>query len=146
MPYRLIKTMDGRRGGFLFLSGVSYVVIGIVNVTTKISTAADLAFGWLPAHLSSATLGLVWIIMGLIMAITGLISAGHSKLESAGYVVSLIPPFTWAFVFSTSQLFGNPYGVREGTIYFVISILMYYAAGWPNSITLRKESTDAPTA
>lgn len=146
MPYRLIKTMDGRRGGFLLLAALGYVVIGIVNVTTKTSMTADLAFGWLPAHLSSKSLGWLWIIIGLVMVITSLVSASHSKLESAGYVVSLIPPFTWAFVFSTSQLFGNPYGVRGGAVYFLISILMYYTAGWPNNITLRKESADAPTA
>lgn len=146
MPYRLIKTMDGRRSGFLLIAGLGYVVIGIINVTTKTSMSADLAFAWLPDHLSSKTLGWVWIIMGLIMTITSLISAGHSKLESAGYVVSLIPPFTWAFVFAASQLFGNPYGVRDGAVYFLISILMYYAAGWPNNITLRKGSADAHTA
>ena len=146
MPYRLIKTMDGRRSGFLLIAGLGYVVIGIINVTTKTSMSADLAFAWLPDHLSSKTLGWVWIIMGLIMTITSLISAGHSKLESAGYVVSLIPPFTWAFVFAVSQLFGNPYGVRDGAVYFLISILMYYAAGWPNNITLRKGSADAHTA
>ena len=108
MPYRLIKTMDGRRGGFLLLSGLGYVVVGISNVTTKTSTAADLAFAWLPSHLSSKTPGWSWIIIGLVMLTTSLISVKHSKLESAGYVVSLMPPFTWAFVFSTSQLFGNP--------------------------------------
>lgn len=146
MPYRLIKSMDGRRSGFLLIAGLGYVVIGIINVTTKTSMSADLAFGWLPAHLSSKTLGWVWIIMGLIMTITSLISAGHSKLESAGYVVSLIPPFIWAFVFATSQLFGNPYGARGGAVYFLISILMYYVAGWPNNITLRRETADAHTA
>lgn len=146
MPYRLIKTMDGRRSGFLLIAGLGYVVIGIVNVTTKTSMTADLAFEWLPAHLSSKTLGWLWILLGVVMSSTSLISAGHSKLESTGYVVSLIPPFTCAFVFSTSQLFGNPYGVRGGAVYFLISILMYYAAGWPNNITLRKESVDAPAA
>ena len=146
MPYRLIKTIDGRRGGFLLIAALGYVVIGITNVTTKTTVSADLAFGWLPAHLSSKTLGWVWIAVGVVMLITSLISAGHSKLESTGYVISLIPPFAWAFVFSTSQLFGNPYGVRGGVVYFLISILMYYAAGWPNNITLRKESADATPA
>ena len=146
MPYRLIKTMDGRRSGFLLIAGLGYVVIGIINVATKTSMSSDLAFAWLPDHLSSKTLGWVWITIGLTMAITSLVSAAHSKLESTGYVVSLIPPFIWAFVFIVSQLFGNPYGAREGAVYFLISILMYYAAGWPNNITLRKESADAPTA
>ena len=146
MPYRLIKTMDGRRSGFLLIAGLGYVVIGITNVTTKVTMSADLAFGWLPAHLNSKTLGWGWIALGVFMLITSLISAGHSKLESAGYVVSLIPPFAWAFVFTASQFFGNPYGVRAGAVYFLISILMYYAAGWPNNITLRRESADAHTA
>lgn len=146
MPYRLIKTMDGRRSGFLLIAGLGYVVVGIINVTTKTSMAADRAFAWLPDHLSSKTLGLVWITMGLTMVITSLVSAAHSKLESTGYVVSLIPPFIWAFVFIASQLFGNPYGARGGSVYFLISILMYYAAGWPNNITLRKETADAHTA
>lgn len=146
MPYRLIKTMDGRRSGFLLIAALGYVANGISNVTTKTSTAADLAFAWLPAYLSSKTLGWVWITLGVVMLITSLISAGHSKLESTGYVVSLIPPFTWAFVFATSQLFGNPYGVRGGVVYFLISVLMYYAAGWPNNATLRKGSADAHAA
>ena len=135
--------MDGRRSGFLLIAGLGYVVIGIINVTTKTSMSADLAFAWLPDHLSSKTLGWGWIAVGVFMLITSLISAGHSKLESAGYVVSLIPPFTWAFVFAASQLFGNPYGVRDGAVYFLISILMYYVAGWPNSVTIRKGPSDA---
>ena len=146
MPYRLIKTMDGRRSGFLLIAGLGYVVIGIINVTTKTSMSADLAFGRLPAHLNSKTLGWGWIALGVFMLITSLISAGHSKLESTGYVVSLIPPFAWAFVFGASQLFGNPYGMRSGAVYFLISILMYYVAGWPNNITLRKESANAHAA
>lgn len=146
MPYRLIKTMDSRRSGLLLIAALGYVFIGIMNVTTKTAGSTDLAFEWLPDHLNSKTLGWVWITLGVVMLITSLISAGHSKLESTGYVVSLIPPFAWAFVFGASQLFGNPYGMRSGAVYFLISILMYYAAGWPNSITLRKESANDSTA
>ena len=143
MPYRLIKTTDHRRGRFLFLASLSYIAIGIANVVTRASLSSDLAFAWIPAHLNPKNLGWIWIVTGVIMLITGLIPPGHSKLEAAGYVVSLMPPFAWAFIFSVSQLFGNPYGIRSGVVYFFISILMYYIAGWPNNMTLRKESTDA---
>ena len=144
MPYRLIKTMDGRRGGFLFLASLSYVSIGLANVITRPSPAVDLAFAWI--RISGPVLGWLWIIVGLFMAVTSLISAGHSKLEAFGYVSSLIPPFIWAFIFCGSSLFGNPYGLRGGVVYLFLSIVMFYIAGWPNNITLRKESTDAPTA
>lgn len=144
MPYRLIKTMDGRRGGFLFLASLSYVAIGLANVITKPSHAVDLAFAWI--RISGPVLGWLWIIVGLFMAVTSLISAGHSKLEAFGYVSSLVPPFIWAFIFCGSYLFGNPYGLRGGVVYLFLSIVMFYIAGWPNNIILRKESTDASTA
>ena len=144
MPYRLIKTMNGRRGGFLFLASLSYVAIGLANVITKPSHAVDLAFAWI--RISGPVLGWLWIIVGLFMAVTSLISAGHSKLEAFGYVSSLVPPFIWAFIFCGSYLFGNPYGLRGGAVYLFLSIVMFYIAGWPNNIILRKESTDASTA
>ena len=146
MPYRLIKTVDGRRGGFLFLASLSYISIGVANVITIPSPAVDLAFAWVPYRINGPTLGWLWIIVGLFMAVSGIISAGHSKLEAFGYVSSLIPPFIWAFIFCGSYLFGNPYGLRGGVVYLFLSIAMFYIAGWPNNTTLRKESTDAPTA
>ena len=146
MPYRLIKTMDGRRGGFLLLAGLSYIAIGISNVMMKPSASLDLAFAWLPHQFNSKSLGWIWILSGLFILIASLVSAKYSKLEATGYVMSLLPPFIWALIFGISHLFGNPYGIRSGVVYLSISILMYYVAGWPDSVTLRKESADAPTA
>ena len=147
MPYRLIKTMDGRRGGLLFIAGLSYILIGVANIVTKPSISLDLAFSWI-SHptITATTLGWMWVVAGVVMLIGGAISAGHSTLESAGYVTSLIPPFVWAFIFCGSYLFGNPYGLRSGFVYLFVAILMYYIAGWPNTVTLKKESTDVTSA
>ena len=144
MPYRLIKTIDGRRGGILFIAGLSYILIGGANIVTKPSISLDLAFSWI--HTTATTLGWMWVVAGVVMLIGGAISAGHSTLESAGYVTSLIPPFVWSFIFCGSYLFGNPYGLRGGVVYLFVAILMYYIAGWPNTVTLKKELTDVTSA
>ena len=47
MPYRLIKTIDGRRGGILFIAGLSYILIGFANIVAKPSISLDLAFSWI---------------------------------------------------------------------------------------------------
>lgn len=145
MPYRLIKTMDGRRGGFLFLAGMVYMLIGLANVVSKPSARLDLIFAWLPAHASARSLGWIWIIAALVMLCAGIFSVGHSKLEATGYVVSLLPPFMWGFIFSGSALFGNPYAIRDGLVYLFMSLSMYYTAGWPNGIVVRGEGIDVPT-
>ena len=145
MPYRLIKSMDGRRGGFLFLAGIVYMLIGIVNVVSIPSHRMDLIFAWLPNHVSAKSLGWVWILAALVMLAGGLLSAAHSKLESAGYVVSLLPPFVWGFIFAGSALFGNPYALRDGLVYLFMALSMYYTAGWPNSIVVRGVAVDVPT-
>lgn len=145
MPYRLIKSMDGRRGGFLFLAGMVYMLIGIVNVVSIPSAKLDLVFAWLPNHVSAKSLGWIWILAALIMVTGGVFSSKHSKLESAGYVVSLLPPFVWGFVFAGSALFGNPYALRDGLVYLFMALAMYYTAGWPNSMVVRGEAVDVPT-
>ena len=140
MPYRLIKTIDGRRGGFLFMAGLSYILIGIAHIVTTPSVSSDLAFSWIPYFsITANTLGWMWVVAGIVMLIGSAFSAVHSRLESVGYVTSLVPPFVWAFIFCGSYLFGNPYGLRSGVAYVLASILMYYIAGWPNGVRVKKK-------
>ena len=102
MPYRLIKTIDGRRGGFLFMAGLSYILIGIAHIVTTPSVSSDLAFSWIPYFsITANTLGWMWVAAGIVM------------------------------------LIGS--ALRSGVAYVLASILMYYIAGWPNGVRVKKK-------
>ena len=67
MPYRLIKTMDGRRGGLLFIAGLSYILIGSANIVTKPSVSLDLAFSWISyLSITATALGWMWVVVGVL--------------------------------------------------------------------------------
>lgn len=144
MPYRLIKSIDGRRGGLLTFLGLGYLVMGLINLGTPDSLSVDLAFAWLPQHLNANELSLVWIFCGIGMASISLVSSRWPALETWGFIASIISPMVWGLIFVFSTIFGNPYGLRGGAAYLTIAISLVYIAGWPNPVTLHKEKTNDP--
>ena len=143
MPYRLIKSIDGRRGGFLTLVGMAWLIIGMVNLATPSSRSVDLAFSWV--HFGGAAeLAWVWMLGGLLALLIGLTSASRPRLETLGFLCILLPPVGWGFIFCVSTLFGNPYGLRGGVIYLAVAGILLYTSGWANPVVLQGEKTNGP--
>ena len=63
MPERVIKSLDGKRGAFLFVGGLAYLFIGLSYLVTP-TAGRQAAFSWLPEMLTPQLLGWVWVIGG----------------------------------------------------------------------------------
>lgn len=146
MPYRLIRTIDGKRGGILLISGLHYILIGLTNILTSESRSLDLAFQWLPAHLNANELGWLWIVSGVLQVAASLFPRKCQACESAGFVSAIVTASLWSLIFLISTVFGNPYGARGGVAYGLVAVLMYYVTSWPNPMTIKHTGRDSDAA
>ena len=142
MPYHFIKSVEGKRGSTLFIAGFLFLIIGALNIWTPASDVSDAAFAWLPTHMDANDLGWAWIVGGAITIYIALRSKSHPNWEVVGFAIGIIIPFIWAFIFSASVLFGNPYGFRGGAPYYFISIMMWHVSGWADPRSLKKAEGD----
>lgn len=143
MPYRVISTIDGKRGGILNVAGFLYALIGITNSFTPPSRALDLSFGWLPDYVDATELGWIWIFGGTVMIMISLWSRSHPKIVTVGFGFMVGIPTLWSLIFVASLLFGNPFGFRDGIAYIALSFISLYISGWPNPPKIQKGASDA---
>lgn len=146
MPYRLIRSINGRRGGILFLLGLTYFLAGVFYLATPDFPPSDRAFNLLPEYLNANELGWVWLVAGLWMTPIALFGLKSPGWEASGFVAAIIPPSVWGFVFYISSLFGNPFGFREGSIYFILMVVTLYISGWSNPAKLERVRDDPTVA
>lgn len=139
MPYRLIKRVDGKRGGLLFLIGLWYLVVGAGNIWTPTSRSTDLAFAWLShgvpyLSLTANTLGWTWVAAGVVCLWA---SWSHSdRGQGFGFAAAATAPALWGLIFAGSYAFGNPHGFRAAPVYLFISMIMLYVSSWADPASL----------
>ncbi len=143
MPYRVISTIDGKRGGILNVAGALYALIGITYSFTPPSRPLDPSFGWLPDNLDATELGWLWTVGGIVMIVISLRSKKYPKVVTVGFGLMVGIPTLWSLIFLSSLLFGNPFGFRGGVAYIALSFISLYISGWPNPLKIQEDSTDA---
>ena len=134
MPERVIKTLDGKRGAFLFVGGLAYLVIGLSYLVAS-TGARQAAFSWLPEMLTPQLLGWVWVIGGAGVAVVSLISRAHRFTEPPAFGVLMLCPALWVVIFAVSSIVGvHPSGWVSSIAYGLMSMWVWIAAGWDNPI------------
>ena len=76
MPERVIRTLDGKRGSFLLLSGLFYILIGLTYEVVSTPTRSA-AFQWLPEAMNPQVLGVVWLVGGGASVVIALCPGGR---------------------------------------------------------------------
>ena len=136
MPYRIIKTVDGRRGSFLVLAGgmflpvsTSYLFLDTVDRTAVLS--------WLPEWIRLWQFGVIFTVASVAGIVIGLLSKRLSpRIVGYGFAAVMIPPTTAGALFLLAALFGiTPAGWITAFYYFSLSAMIYLASAWPNPTT-----------
>jgi len=139
----------GRRGAVLLLFGVGYVVYGARVVSEPIVTDPDRALlhyavpaGWRAA---------VWITAGLIAVLTPTVRRYTGRLDTAGFVVALLPPLAtsasyliaWFVWLLPLAIEGDSAGWGSAAIWAVLAGVILIVAGWPEATRFPSTREDA---
>lgn len=132
MPERVIKTLDGKRGSFLFVGGIAYFFIGLSYIIASTPSRAA-AFSWLPNAVTPESLGWVWTIGGIGVAVAALVSRRYRDLEPFAFGVLMLCPVLFVVIFLVATLIGvHPNGWISSGVYGLLSTWVWIAAGWEN--------------
>lgn len=118
----------GRRGAFLALFGVVYLLLGysyLVADTPQVRHALRVVINIAPL----AVYAWVWCAVGAVAVACGLFSGGH---KSVGFTAAVIMPVVWSLVYEAAWLAGDlPRGWVTAATYFAIALAVTAVAGMP---------------
>lgn len=122
----------GRRGAFLTLFGVAYVLIGQALLTAQETPLVHHVFRFGISIMPFHGWGVAWIVCGGIAVIDGLYSRGR---DLVGFVAAVLAPLAWSFVYLVAWLQLDVSGVRNlwqsSLLYAVIAGAVLIVAGMP---------------
>lgn len=131
----------GRRGTFLVLDGIIWVVIGFAIFAqpqerfSRPGPGGGLEVMELPAW------GLFWALCGLVAIVTAFLrrAPGRHRLDQWGFTALMGPALLWCFAFVWSWLSnlanpsnGRPTSWLGALVYLVIILSVLVVAGWPD--------------
>lgn len=130
MPHRIIKSIDGRRGGSLAIIAALFVVIGqsIFRVPTQ---SRQEAMAWLPDWFTTDVLGAIV----MVLASVSLVCAVTSRWWKWSLVIGYASAFAAAIMLSSIYLIATLFGISS-TAYYNAAIfggfaaLIYVNSGW----------------
>lgn len=132
MPERFITTLDGKRGSFLLLAGVFYVLIGLTYEVVN-TPSRSAAFLWLPESITPQVLGLVWILGGSTAILIAVVSRSAPQIERVAFAALMFCPLLWTVIFMGSTLVGtHPNGWLSGIMYSFFASIVWVVSGWDN--------------
>lgn len=134
MPERVIKTLDGKRGSFLLVGGVAYAFIGLSYVIT-VRPEREAAFSWLPTVITPHLVGIMWLLVGVCVAMSSLFSRNHRGLEPMAFSALMLCPSAFVVVFLVATFTGaHPDGWISAGVYCLMCLWVWIVAGWENPV------------
>jgi len=131
----LIRTV-GRRGVFLIMFGVIYLVFGVSTLTIQAPRFDDIPWiGWL---LDSNLWALLWLAGGVVAVANGVLRARRAG-DEFGFVALLIPPAVWTVFYLGSFTAWVMTGGDAGSLRSIAAVMVWSTewtvvlliAGWP---------------
>lgn len=131
MPYRIIKSISGRRGSALTLAGFIFIPIAVSQIIQQ-PTSRAIALRWLPDWITFGALGWVFLALAGAAFLCGLFSKWlPSRFLGIGYMLAFLPPAFLAIVYFISLCFGLwMSGIVSFAIYAGFASLIYLIGGW----------------
>jgi hypothetical protein len=128
----------GRRGVFLVMFGIIYVIMG-ANILFVLGDRFD-DVPVVGDMIDSHWWGLMWLVGGLVAIGNGLARARRAY-DEAGFLGLLIPPFVWtlfyaaslAVWFGSAGLFGNIRSLSGVAAWSVAWSVVLLISGWPDT-------------
>lgn len=133
MPERIIHTLDGKRGGFLFIMGIGWLAIGLSYALGPTTQSRARGFAWLPQWLDANELGWLWVATALIAIVAALTSRAHPRRENIAFGTLMIPPVLWSVIFGWATAIGeHPTGWISSVAYCLFAAIIWHCSSWPN--------------
>lgn len=133
MPERIIHTLDGKRGGFLFIMGIGWLAIGLSYTLGPTTQSRANGFAWLPQWLDANELGWLWVATALVAIVAALTSRNHPRRENIAFGAITIPPVLWAVIFGWAAIIGeHPTGWIAAISYSIFATIIWHCSSWPN--------------
>lgn len=134
-----LQSRIGRRGTFLLLVGILWVLQGVaIGTTVPSSTTAVGAYVLLHEQVPVPVRVGLWVASGLIGIIAAF--ALSPERDRWGYVAVVLMPLERAFSFLVGYVAhlapgidGYPPGLRAGTVWLAVAAAIMVVAGWPES-------------
>ncbi len=106
LPRRSVAAYFGRRGGFLLMFGLIWVLIGIGYASEQQDRFSQPGpDGPLDYMDRTPWPGLFWILCGVIALINGLVRRKWNNEDALGYAALIMPPVLWSAAYVVSEIF-----------------------------------------
>jgi hypothetical protein len=127
----------GRRGVFLAMFGVIYLVVGGTVFGIESRRFSDIAPVIGPI-LDANAWGIMWVGCGVLAIITGL-RRDHGSADGLGFGALLIPPAVWTVFYTasvvaylaTGGLFGRIASLSGVAVWSIVWFVVLLVSGWP---------------
>lgn len=142
MPERIIRTVDGFHGGVLVITGLWYSALGFTWLALPLETRQE-GLSWIPiGWMNTASLGVAWVLVGVLAFIVGLVSRSHRKWEYTAYWAVIALPLVTSTWFAIAQFVGAaPRGLVTSVVYLGVAALLAKVAvdGKSAKVTVMEE-------
>lgn len=129
MADRVLRTAAPVHGGGLVVYGLSYVLLGVVWLTTD-SEPWTSGVLWLEDLIPKPEIGWTWILGGTFAVAAGAISREHRILEAIGYAVATLLPVLLGVWYAVAWLFTyDDYAARSAALWLLVAMWV----GWIGS-------------
>lgn len=131
MPYRVIKSIAGKRGSALAIIGFIFVPISLSQILDQPAERA-IALRWLPDWITFGALGWAFMAVTVAALICGLFSRWlPDRFLSVGYGLAILPPAALAGIYAVAFCL-HPWmgGAVSFSIYTGYAALIYLVGGW----------------
>jgi len=132
MPDRVVKTINGKRGGFVVLVSIALLVLGYSHFV-HMTPARESAFTVIPL-LSSTTIGVIFLIGASVAFVLGLMSKRLPMwCESWAFIILSGTAAAAAAIHLAAWLLSiSPSSWVSMTIYGLISFIIVHVSNWDN--------------
>lgn len=127
MPHRLVKTIDGRRGGALSIISVVFLAYGW-GFLVRPAPAASLV--WIPGDNPNGPVGWVLLSLGTLSLILAVFSKTSKYALASGYMVAFVAGAGMGVLFGISWSLGILPDPSASIVFLGFAALILYLSGW----------------
>lgn len=128
MPHRVIKSIDGRRGGALTLIALLLLLLGGSQIRPRAGRSESLS--WLPEWFGNNELGFVVAGAGALVLLLALVSKKSRHALAGGYILAFVTLGLLGLLYLGTALAGASQTFAYGLLFLTLAVLVLYISGW----------------
>lgn len=129
MPHRIIKSIDGRRGGALALVSTVFLALGWSQLRDR-PDGRSRVLSWLPDWFGNDDLGMILIVAAGLALVCALVSKWSKRALALGYGLMFITASLLAVLYAVASVAGMTAAVSSAAIFAGFAGLIYTISNW----------------